>query len=141
MPKFGLAEVVTEETNVLEKEVVVKQEGVEVFRSTLNLVLKKWEKRQSEQSKEHYYMFYFDTCVRFNPDNVRENRYILMPLYISAETSRRCLSKEDNIKDKLCKIDVVFYPSLFKGKNGEMFSNFRAEIENIEVLDTVEEPF
>ena len=120
---------------------VVQQDGLELFKSTMELELKRFEKRKSGENQE-YVIFYFDTCVRFNPDNQRDNRYLLVPLYSSMETATRCLGGKKDILNKRYRIDVVFTPSLFKSKNGEMFANFRAEIEELELLENqADEPF
>ena len=137
-----MAKLFGSDVEVLENESVteVKNEsdlGLELFRGELELEMKKFEKKHSEAGNE-YAMFYFDTCVRFDKENQRNNRYILVPLYCSMEVARKCLGGIKNLVGKRYRISVVFTPSIYKGKDGSFFTNFRAEIEEIQPLFDIE---
>lgn len=137
MAKFFDEEVVTKENESAAEVKQVNELGLELFRSELELEMKKFEKKRSEAGNE-YAMFYFDTCVRYDKDNPRNNRYILMPLYCSMEVARECLGGIKKLVGKRYRISVVFTPSIYKGKNGDYYASFRAEIEEIHPLFDIE---
>lgn len=113
------------------------QVGLEIFSDQLELILKKIESRQGGTSGTEYLMLSFSMCVKFDPKNVRENRFLNVPIYCPVDVARKAMQgmKKGEPLDKKWLVAVEFTPSLYKGRDGLMYTNFRAEVTGMVLSD------
>lgn len=106
---------------------VTKQEiGKETFQGTQILELKKIEKRVSKLEK-NFYMLYFNMCVKYDPDNIRNNIFLDIPFYASEEFMDYTFEGVEDLnqlKDKKYLITVDFEPRLEVTKEGLKYAKF-----------------
>ena len=121
---------------------ILDLQGVETFMGKQRLELKKIESRTSNATNEIYYVLHFDMCVKFDSQNIRNNRFIMVPLYCKSDVFLKTFK---GLKTSQCigqkfDIEVEFTPNIRATANGIKFCTFNAEIKAIGWVNAKPEP-
>ncbi len=120
-----------------ETKALLDSQGVEVFKGVQKLELKRIESRTSTRTNETYYVLHFDMCVKFDAENWRNNRFLMIPLYCPIELFYSTFKglRPSQCTGKKYEIEVEFTPNVRTSTSGQRFVNFNAEIKSIVWLD------
>jgi CRISPR/Cas system-associated endoribonuclease Cas2 len=105
----------------------------EVFQGELSLELKKIESRVGKESENKYFMLFFSMCVNFDEENMRNNRFLDVPIYASEDFMKTTFpgQKPKDLVDRRYRIKVDFSPQL-RTFSGQKYCDFRAFVASME---------
>lgn len=105
----------------------------------LNLPITRMERRQNQKG-EPYYMVFLNMCVRYDTENMRNNRYLDIPFYMPKEVAKdivkQCGKNVDveDLKGLKATVNVEFNPQLYRAKNN-VFCDFTSKVVKIKIHD------